>query len=49
MDSQITSQSDIVMYDSDGNTIDDDALEKSSDTADVTVEMARTKTVPVVV
>lgn len=49
VDSQITSQSDIVMYDSDGNTIDDDALEKSSDTADVTVEMARTKTVPVVV
>lgn len=42
-------QSDINMYDSDGNIIANEELEMSSETADVIVEMARTKTVPVVV
>ena len=45
----INTQSDINMYDSDGNIITNEELEMSSETADVTVEMARTKTVPVVV
>lgn len=44
----INTQSDINMYDSDGNIITNDELEMSSKTADVTVEMSRTKTVPVV-
>lgn len=45
----VNTQSDINMYDSDGNIITNEELEKSSETADVIVEMARTKTVPVVV
>lgn len=45
----VNTQSDINMYDSDGNIIANEELEMSSETADVIVEMARTKTVPVVV
>lgn len=45
----VNTQSDINMYDSDGNIITNEELEMSSETADVIVEMARTKTVPVVV
>lgn len=45
----VNTQSDINMYDSDGNIIANEELEMSSKTADVIVEMARTKTVPVVV
>lgn len=45
----VNTQSDINMYDSDGNIIASEELEMSSETADVIVEMARTKTVPVVV
>ena len=45
----VNTQSDINMYDSDGNIIANEDLEMSSETADVIVEMARTKTVPVVV
>ena len=45
----VTTQSDINMYDSDGNTINNEELEMSSKTADITVEMSRTKTVPIVV
>lgn len=44
----VNTQSDINMYDSDGNIIANEELEMSSETADVIVEMARTKTVPVV-
>lgn len=45
----VNTQSDINMYDSDGNIIANEELEMSSETADVIVEMARTKTVPIVV
>lgn len=45
----VNTQSDINMYDSDGNIITNEELEMSSETADVIVEMARTKTLPVVV
>lgn len=45
----VNTQSDINMYDSDGNIIANEELEMSSETAEVIVEMARTKTVPVVV
>lgn len=45
----VNTQSDINMYDSDGNIITNEELEMSSETADVIVEMARTKTIPVVV
>lgn len=45
----VNTQSDINMYDSDGNIIANEELEMSSETADVIVEMARTKTVPVAV
>ena len=45
----VNTQSDINIYDSDGNIIANEELEMSSETADVIVEMARTKTVPVVV
>lgn len=45
----VNTQSDINMYDSDGNIIANEELEMSAETADVIVEMARTKTVPVVV
>lgn len=45
----VTTQSDINMYDSDGNIITNEELEMSSETADITVEMSRTKTVPIVV
>lgn len=45
----VNTQSDINMYDSDGNIIANEELEMSSETADVIVEMTRTKTVPVVV
>ena len=45
----VNTQSDINMYDSDGNIIANEELEMSSETADVIVDMARTKTVPVVV
>ena len=45
----VNTRSDINMYDSDGNIITNEELEMSSETADVIVEMARTKTVPVVV
>jgi len=45
----VNTQSDINMYDSDGNIIANEELEMSSETADVIVEMAKTKTVPVVV
>ena len=45
----VNTQSDINMYDSDGNIITNEELEMSSETADVIVEIARTKTVPVVV
>ena len=45
----VNTQSDINMYDSDGNIIANEELEMSSETADVIVEMARTKTVPVVI
>lgn len=44
----VTAQPDIIMYDADGEVVSEDDLEVSSKTADVTVEMSRTKTVPVV-
>ena len=44
----VTAQPDIIMYDADGEVISDDDLELSSKTADVTVEMSRIKTVPIV-
>ena len=44
----VTARPDIIMYDADGEIISDDDLELSSKTADVTVEMSRIKTVPIV-
>lgn len=47
-DGTITTQSDLIMYDSDGNEITKDELELSSETAELTVEMSKTKTVTVI-